>query len=90
MELHVWPSDFSLPSIDPACLQFLVRSENSKGWKMSRFAIEGYGSYSQACAKMCASPITIVKATTPWKSPTGKSAGFQDVTITLSQVSIRC
>lgn len=24
MELHVWPSDFGLPSIDPACLQFLV------------------------------------------------------------------
>ncbi|GMT29204.1 hypothetical protein PFISCL1PPCAC_20501 [Pristionchus fissidentatus] len=27
MELHVWPSDFGLPSIDPACLQFLACSK---------------------------------------------------------------
>lgn len=25
MELHVWPADFGLPSIDVKCLQFLVR-----------------------------------------------------------------
>ncbi|VDK57069.1 unnamed protein product [Cylicostephanus goldi] len=48
MELHVWPADFGLPSIDVSCLQFL------------------------ACAKMCASPVSVVYSSSPWNSPTGK------------------
>ncbi|KAK5969338.1 Metaxin-1 [Trichostrongylus colubriformis] len=48
MELHVWPADFGLPSIDVKCLQFL------------------------ACSKMCASPVSVVYASSPWNSPTGE------------------
>ncbi|KJH52982.1 Metaxin-1-like family protein [Dictyocaulus viviparus] len=47
MELHVWPADFGLPSIDVNCLQFL------------------------ACAKMCASPVSVVYSVSPWRSPNG-------------------
>ncbi|KAK6730403.1 hypothetical protein RB195_007086 [Necator americanus] len=63
MELHVWPADFGLPSVDVSCLQFL------------------------ACAKMCASPVSVVYSSSPWNSPNGEypallDSGNQGKTIT--------